>query len=147
MAKIIGLDLGTTTLGVAITDQTQRIVTGRPTIHFKAGNYHLALQQLVIIIEEVKPKTIVFGKPLHMDGRAGERVKSVERFANDLQKVAPQVKINFVDERLSTVEAHERMEMLAIPKKKWSERVDEFAAIIILENYLNRLKEHGNEQD
>ena len=145
MGRIIGLDLGTTTLGVALTNQNRSIVTGRPTIHFSPGNYYAALQKLLAIIQETNPEMVVFGKPLHMDGHPGERVQSVERFANDLQKVIPNLTIEFVDERLTTVEAQERMLNLAIPKKKWAERVDEFAAMIILESYLNKLKEPENE--
>ncbi|MGI6714402.1 MAG: Holliday junction resolvase RuvX [Bacilli bacterium] len=145
MGKILALDLGTKTLGVAITDKEQKFIFGRPTIRFQVGAEQSALHQLLTIIESEKPVLVIFGHPLHLDGRAGERVESVLRFSEKLQNACPELEITYIDERLTTFEAQARMRAEGLPLAKQEELVDQYAAKIILENYLLRIKENNYE--
>lgn len=138
MSKIIGLDLGTTTLGVAITDETRQFVFARAVIRFQPHFYLSARKQLIQLLELENVDTIVLGLPYNMDGSLGVRGESVKRFASDLQNEMPNLTIIFQDERLSSVEAHERLSKLGYNSKKQKTKVDMVAAQVILETYLQR---------
>lgn len=142
MSKIIGLDLGTVTLGIAITDENAQFVFGREVFRFKPGNYYLARTYLLDLVEKEKIERVVIGLPYNMDGTIGERGQSVMRFVEDLKKSKPDLIVDFQDERLSTVEAHERLALLGYNAKKQKDKVDMVAAQVILETYLKR----GNKQ-
>lgn len=141
MGKLLALDLGTKTLGVALTDREQKFIFGRPTICFPAGEEKKALKELLSLIELEKPEVVIFGLPLHIDGHEGDRVKSVYQFSEELKKACPNLEIAYIDERLTTLEAKARMEEEMIPKSKHKALIDQYAAKIILENYLLRVKE------
>ncbi|HKL83912.1 MAG TPA: Holliday junction resolvase RuvX [Bacilli bacterium] len=138
MSKIIGLDLGTTTVGIAITDEQQKFVFGREVYRFKARNYYAARTYIIELCRKEQVDLIVLGLPYNMDGSLGERGESVKRFASDLQKVEPNLMIEFQDERLSSVEAHERLLATGLKTIKHRETVDMVAAQVILETYLNK---------
>lgn len=136
MSKIIGLDLGTTTLGIAITDEEQKIVFGREIFRFKAKNYYAAREYVLELAKKEKVTTIVIGLPYNMDGTSGERGQSVKRFGDDLLKASPELLVEYQDERLSSVEAHERLSAMGIKTIKHKETIDMVAAQVILETYL-----------
>lgn len=136
MNKIIGLDLGTNTLGVALTDESQKFVFGREVFRFKPNNYYAARNYVLDLAKKEKTNEIVLGLPLNMDGTEGERASSVKRFANDLLKENPNLNIHLQDERLSTVEAHERLSNIGLSSLKIKEKIDMVAAQVILETYL-----------
>ncbi|MGE4341846.1 MAG: Holliday junction resolvase RuvX [Bacilli bacterium] len=138
MSKIIGLDLGTTTVGIAITDEQQKFVFGREVYRFKARNYYAARMYIIELCRKEQVDLIVLGLPYNMDGSLGQRGESVKRFASDLQKVEPSLMIEFQDERLSSVEAHERLSATGLKTIKHRETVDMVAAQVILETYLNK---------
>jgi len=136
MSKILGLDLGTTTLGVAITDEEQKFVFGREVFRFKSRNYYDARTYVLALVAKEKVETIVLGLPYNMDGSLGERGLSVKRFGADLLTSNEDLVIQYQDERLSTVEAHERLSAMGLKTIKHKEKIDMVAAQVILETYL-----------
>lgn len=140
MSKIIGLDLGTTTLGIAISDDSQKFVFGREIFRFKANNYYAARQYVLELVNKEDIDTIVIGLPLNMDGSEGERAISTRRFADDLLKMKKNLIIRFQDERLTSVEADERLIAQGYDNKKRKEKIDMVAAMVILETYLKARK-------
>lgn len=145
MDKILGLDLGTTTVGVAVGRPNDTFIFTRPVINFSKGNYRYARSEVLSLCEKERITTIVLGYPLNVDGREGERAKSVKRFKSDLLSECPNLEIILVDERYSTLEAEERLKRLGYKQAKIKELVDSEAAKIILETYFARLKEKEND--
>ena len=140
MSKIIGLDLGTTTLGIAISDDSQKFVFGREIFRFKVNNYYAARQYVLELVNKEDIDTIVIGLPLNMDGSEGERAISTRRFADDLLQMKKKLIIRFQDERLTSVEADERLIAQGYDNKKRKEKIDMVAAMVILETYLKARK-------
>lgn len=139
MEKYIGLDLGTTTLGIAISDELG-IVYGRENFTFERGNYKKAREHLLNLIHKENVKNIVIGLPLTLQGEEGVRVKSVYRFIEDLLKLDNNLNVFYQDERYTTIEAYERMDAMNMKKGNKENLIDMFSAIIILETYLGGLK-------
>lgn len=136
-APVLGLDLGSKTIGVAISDITRRIASPITTIARKKFTEDARL--LLAIAEERKAGLIVLGLPLNMDGSEGPRVQSTRAFARNLEKLTP-IPITYWDERLSTA-AVERMLIGAdASRARRAEVVDKLAAAYILQSALDTLK-------
>ena len=133
----LGLDYGDSRIGVSITDELGITVQGLETIHHN-GNDKLALKRLDEIMTQYKIDTIVIGMPLNMDGTQTQRVEVTNKFIHKLK--CNQLKIETIDERLTTVAAHKTMNYLNINKMKKRNIVDTISAVYILETYMNRLK-------
>ena len=135
----LGLDYGDSRIGVSITDELGITVQGLETIHHN-GNDKLALKRLEEIMNCYEIDTIVIGIPINMDGSKTQRVDVTNKFIHKLKCKFNQVKIEKVDERLTTVAAHKTMNYLNINKMKKRNIVDTISAVYILETYMNRLK-------
>ncbi len=135
----LGLDYGDSRIGVSITDELGITVQGLETIHHN-GNDKLALKRLDEIMDQYKIDTIVIGMPLNMDGTQTQRVEVTNKFIHKLKCKFNQLKIETIDERLTTVAAHKTMNYLNINKMKKRNIVDTISAVYILETYMNRLK-------
>lgn len=142
MDKVIGLDLGTVTLGIAISD-TLGFVHGVETFRFIKGQYSKARERVHQLVKETSIKEIALGYPLHMSGEEGERCLSTKRFMEDLLNEDPSLNINLVDERLTTVSAHKTLSELGVNHQKRKESVDRLAACEILDFYLRRKMNNG----
>lgn len=142
MKKYIGLDLGTTTLGISYSDEIG-IVYGYEDFAFERGNYKKAREHLLVVIKKLNINDIVIGLPLTINGEEQERAKSVRRFIDDLLKMNNNLNAFYQDERYSTIEAKERMDFLSFNSKKSKNLIDMFSAIVILETYLKENKENG----
>lgn len=142
--KFIGLDLGTKTLGIAISDELY-IAHGIENFTFKEGYYKKARDRLKEIILKNKVFNIVIGLPLQLDGQLGKRANSIKRFVEDFKKENQELEVNFYfqDERYSTMEAKERLENIGYNYKKVNDKIDMMSAVIILENFLKENK-YGN---
>ena len=103
MKRYIGLDLGTTTLGVSITDKTNTLVSPVKLIKFKSEDYDFALDELIKIAEEKKVKDFVLGLPKNMDNSLGFAANRSLNFKTMLEEKGFNVYLE--DERLTTVEA------------------------------------------
>lgn len=138
--RIMGLDYGSKTVGVALSDEL--LMTAQPfeTI-FRNGENKLrkTLARIVEIIEEKDVHLIVLGKPLHLNGTEGERVLRTQEFYESLQKRV-HIPIVWVDERLTSVEAKEILSESGIKKEDIKKYIDSVAASLILKDYMNRIE-------
>ena len=135
MEKYIGLDLGTTTLGVATSD-ILGFVHGVETFRFPKEAYSQARDYVHKLVEKTGIKNLVIGLPINMDGSQGFRADSSKRFKEDLLKEDPTLKIELVDERLTTVSAHKTLNQLNVSGQQRKGAVDRIAACEILDFYL-----------
>ena len=134
----LGIDYGDARVGVAITDELGIIVQGLETINHK-GNDKLVLKRLEEIFNQYKIDTIVIGLPINMNGTKTERVEVTEKFIHKLKCKFNKVKIEKIDERLTTVAAHKTMNFLNINKYKKKDIVDTISAVYILETYMKKM--------
>ena len=130
--KYLGLDLGTKTLGLAISNGT--IATALKTIHFDDLNDLIV--KLEKVIAEEKVDLLVLGLPKNMNNTIGPRAEATIEFKEKLEKL--NYKVVLQDERLSTVSAHNYMIEADLSRKKRKEKVDSLAATIILQAYLDK---------
>ena len=135
----LGIDYGDSRVGVAITDELGITAQGLETIHHN-GNDKVVLRRLEEILEQYQIDTIVIGLPLNMNGTKSERVEVTEKFIHKLKCKFNKVKIETVDERLTTVAAHKTMNYLNINKYEKRNIVDTISAVYILETYMNKIK-------
>ncbi len=135
--RIMGLDIGTKNIGVAVSDETGTIAQARGVV--KRENEKKAISRIKGIAEEYKVEEVVVGLPLNMNGTRGERAQDSEKFAKLLEKEL-KLPVKLWDERLSTKEAEDIMIMADISRKKRRKDLDKLAAQIILQNYLDSLK-------
>ena len=137
--RILGIYYGDARTGIAITDALNITAQGLETIH-NNGSDKIILKRLDEILEQYDIDTIVIGKPINMDGTSSERTEITERFIHKLKCKYNKLKIEIVDERLTTVAAHKTMNFLDINKNKKRNIVDTISAVYILETYLNKIK-------
>lgn len=137
--RILGIDYGDARTGVAITDALNITVQGLETIHNK-GSDKVILKRLDEILEKYEVNTIVIGKPINMNGTTSKRTEITEKFIHKLKCKYNKLKIETIDERLTTVAAHKTMNFLDVGKNKKRNIVDTISAVYILETYLNKIK-------
>ena len=137
--RILGIDYGDARVGIAITDELNITVQGLETIQ-RNGSDRIVLRRLDEILEKYEVDTIVVGMPLNMNGTVSERAKITQEFIHKLKCKYNKLKIDWIDERLTTVEAHKTMNFLDIKKNKKRNIVDTISAVYILETYLNKFK-------
>jgi putative Holliday junction resolvase len=143
MKKILGLDLGTTTLGIAQSD-ILGFVHGVETFRFPKNQYIVARQHVLKLLEDLEINDIALGLPLHLSGQMSEMANNVMRFRDDLLAANPKLEIALVDERLSSVSAHDTISARGMNHDQRKQNVDKIAACVILDTYI-RTKEfnHG----
>ena len=137
--RILGIDYGEARVGVAITDALNITAQGLETIK-RNGSDKTILRRLDEILEQYEVDTIVIGKPINMNGTPSARTEITEKFIHKLKCKYNKLKIEVVDERLTTVAAHKTMNFLNINKHKKRNIVDTISAVYILETYLNKIK-------
>lgn len=138
--RILGLDLGTRTLGLALSDVTETIATCYGTIRFEEANYEEALQKLETVITEEKIGKLVLGLPKNMNNSVGESALRTLHFKEMLEEKFG-LEVIMQDERLTTVEATSYLLASDISRKKRKTKVDGLAASIILQTYLDRKRD------
>jgi putative holliday junction resolvase len=138
--RIMALDYGSRTVGVAMTDPLGITVQPSETITRKQENHlRKTYSRIEEIVRECGVELIVIGLPLNMDGTEGERAVLCRQFgAKVLERTG--VKIEYQDERLTTVEADEVLDALEISRKDRKRHIDAIAASIILKDYMNGAK-------
>ncbi|MCI8545250.1 MAG: Holliday junction resolvase RuvX [Bacilli bacterium] len=137
--RYLGLDLGTRTLGISISDITATIANSYKTIRFNEGDYEVLIPELRNIIEEYNIEKIVLGFPKNMNNTIGERGITTLDFKEQIEKVL-NIEVIMQDERLSTVEATHYMVEADMSRKKRKKKIDSLAANIILQTYLDKMK-------
>ena len=133
---VLGLDLGSKTIGVAISDITRRIASPIETILRK--KFTEDAHRLLAIAEARKAGLIVLGLPLNMDGSEGPRAQSTRAFARNLARLTP-LPISFWDERLSTAAVQRMLIGADTSRARRAEIVDKLAAVYILQSALDSL--------
>ena len=135
--RYLGLDLGTTSLGLAISDKTNTITTPLKVLKFPKEEYAEVLKELEKIIQENAITDLVLGLPKNMDNSLGFAAQRSLNFAKILKDFA--VNVHLYDERLSTVEALNTLKSMGYKNLK-EKNVDAIAANIILESFLKGQK-------
>ncbi len=135
----LGIDYGDSRVGIAITDELQITAQGLETIHHN-GNDKIILKRLAELLESYAIDTFVIGMPINMNGTMTERVEVTEKFIHKLKCKFPKIKVETIDERLTTVEAHKTMNYLNINKNRKKEIVDTISAVYILETYIRKIE-------
>jgi putative holliday junction resolvase len=133
---LIGLDLGTKTIGVAASDPDRRLATGVETLQRKA--FKLDAARLLALAAERKAVGFVLGLPINMDGSEGPRAQSTRAFARNFAGLT-NLAIGLWDERLSTVAVERELIGMDVSRARRAEVIDEHAAIFILQGALDRL--------
>ena len=134
--KVLGLDLGSRTLGIAISDALGIIATGVETYRFEDDRYDLALNRVIEIVKEKKVNKVVLGYPKHMNGDIGEKAKLCEDFKAKVED-ATGLEVILVDERWTTKLAESRLLEADVSRKKRKKVIDKMAAVVILQSYLD----------
>ena len=138
--RVLGIDYGDARVGIAITDSLCITAQGLETIHF-GGNDKILLKRLDEILQNYSDiETIVVGMPINMKGEKTVRAEVTEKFIHKLKCKYNKIKIDYIDERLTTVAAHKTMNFLQVNKKDKKNIVDTISAVYILETYLNKIK-------
>jgi len=137
--RILGIDYGDARTGIALTDALNITAQGLETIH-NEGSDKVILRRLDEIIDQYNIEIIVVGKPINMDGTSSGRTEKTEKFIHKLKCKYNKLKIETIDERLTTVAAHKTMNFLDINKNKKRNIVDTISAVYILEKYLNKIR-------
>ncbi len=136
MSKVLGLDLGTRTLGIAISDNSRWYAHGLENFTFEPGNYKKALEHVIEICKKENIIEIALGLPLNMNGTMSERAESSMRFKGQLEELNPELKITMIDERWTTKIATNRLLEANLSRGKRKKVIDQQAAVVILESYL-----------
>ena len=139
---VLGLDLGTTTVGIAYSDALG-FVHGIETFRFDRNQYIVARKHVLEILDKMMINEVAIGLPLHLSGEMSEMAQNVLRFKEDLLKANPRLIINTVDERLTSVTANKSISEQGMNHKQRKDSVDRIAACIILDTYI-RMKENNH---
>jgi len=145
--RCLGLDLGSKTLGVATSDYTNTIATSLKTIFYKENDYESLIEELKRLVYDYEITDIILGLPKNMNNTLGERAEISLKFKEMIEKNID-VKVNLVDERLTTVISNNIMIEANVSRKKRKKKVDSIAAQLILQSYLDKInneRTHNNE--
>lgn len=136
--RLMGLDYGSKTVGVAVSDPLGLTAQAVETIQRKdEDNLKATISRMAALIETYGVEKLVLGLPVNMDTTAGERVAKTEKFKRRLEREFG-LEVVFEDERLSTAAAYRFMEDTSMTARKKKQSVDKMAAAIILQSYMDR---------
>ena len=138
MKRYLGIDLGTKTMGVSITDKANILVVPYQLITFKFEDYNDAKNKLLDIIIKEKITDIAIGLPKNMDGSLGFAAKRTMAFTDLLNN--ENIEIHYVDERLTTMESKRILHDNNIKEKDFKNKIDMASSVLILETYLRSIK-------
>ncbi|HHU70543.1 MAG TPA: Holliday junction resolvase RuvX [Clostridiales bacterium] len=144
--RIMGLDYGSVTVGVAISDELLLTAQGIEVIRRKHDNkLRQTLARIDELIKEYQVNKIVLGYPKHLNNTIGDKAKKVEEFADRLRGRTG-LEVILWDERLTTVAAHQVLDLGGLHYKDKAMVVDKIAAVIILQGYLDQCHFIKNEK-
>ena len=136
-ARLLGLDVGTKTIGLALSDVTRSVATPYDTI--RRGKFTADAKTIREVVEKNQVGALVIGLPLNLDGSEGPRAQSTRAFARNLAAHV-EVPMVFWDERLSTAAVERHLIEADVSRKRRAELVDRMAAAYILQGALERLR-------
>ncbi|MDR3264102.1 MAG: Holliday junction resolvase RuvX [Clostridiales bacterium] len=137
MSKKTGLDIGDVRIGVAVSDLLGLIANPRET--YTRQTPKKDAEYFKSFVEREGIDEMVLGLPVNMDGTSGERVKIVRAYGDMLQENIPGIKISYMDERLTTVQAERSLIASDMRRDKRKQVIDQVAACIILQSHLDKL--------
>ena len=137
MSRLIGIDPGTKTLGLALSDVTRTIAS--PLLTIIRTKFTRDIEQLLALVAEHKVAGLVLGLPANLDGSEGPRAQSARAFARNLNALSP-LPILLWDERLSTAAAERTLLAADQSRKRRAEVIDKMAATIIMQGALDRMQ-------
>ena len=140
--RSLGIDLGSKTVGLAMSDTTLTIASTYKTIFFKDEDYNSTINEIKDIIKEYNITKIILGLPKNMNNTLGERAEITLKYKELLEKSTDLPVIMF-DERLTSVISNSILIEADMSRKKRKKKVDSIAAQIILQDYLNKEKNNG----
>lgn len=136
--RILGLDVGTKTIGVAVSDAMGWTAQGIETIKIDEEKNDLGFDRIEELVKTNEVTTIVVGLPKNMNGSIGERGEACQHFGELLQEKL-NIKVVMWDERLSTMAAERLLISADVSRKKRKKVIDKMAAVVILQGYLDSL--------
>ena len=136
--KYLGLDLGSKTLGIAISDELGFLARALETYRFESDDYDSAVNYTIEVCNKNNVKTVVLGLPKHMNGDEGIRSQISYDFKAKIESKSD-IKVVLEDERLSTIMVDRAMISGNMRREKRKEKKDEMAAVVILQNYLDKM--------
>ena len=139
MSKILGLDLGTRTIGIAISDNLEMIASAVETYRLKENDFESAIKRVEEIVKQKDVKKIVLGFPKHMNGDVGDKALMCKDFGDKLKKLL-NIEVIMEDERWTTKLATNRLLEFDLSRNKRKKIIDSMAAVVILQNYLDANK-------
>ncbi|MDU5503717.1 MAG: Holliday junction resolvase RuvX [Anaerococcus vaginalis] len=134
MTRIMGIDLGDKTIGVALSDPF--FITAQAYITIKRKKTSLDIEKLVDIIDKKEVNLIVIGLPKNMNNTLGPQAMKVISFV-DLLKKATDIKIEYQDERMTTIQSEQVLNDMSVANKNKKKYIDKIAASFILQTYLD----------
>ena len=135
--RIMALDLGDSRIGIAFSDPMHIIANGYETYSRKKTDEDF--EHIVSLVKEKDVGIVVIGLPINMDGTMGERVDKSKEFGEKLKTLLPEnIKIDYMDERLTTVSAEKMLIDADVRRDKRKTVIDKIAATIILQSYLDK---------
>ncbi|UXR31553.1 Holliday junction resolvase RuvX [Staphylococcus simulans] len=137
--KIIGLDVGSKTVGVAVSDLMGWTAQGLDTLRINEEENELGIDRLAAIIKQEDADTVVIGLPKNMNNSIGFRCEASLKYKEALLEALPDLKVVMWDERLSTMAAERSLLEADVSRKKRSKVIDKMAAVFILQGYLDSL--------
>ena len=142
--RYLGIDLGSKTVGLAMSDETLTIASAYKTIFFNDEDYISTISDIMDVVKENQIKKIVMGLPKNMNNTIGERAQITLEYKKLLEK-ALDMEIIMMDERLTSVISNNVLIEADISRKKRKKKVDSLAAQVILQSYLDKEKQSGRE--
>lgn len=140
--RYLGIDLGSKTVGLAMSDTTLTIASTYKTIFFKDEDYRSTINEIKDIIKEYNIAKIILGLPKNMNNTLGERAEITLKY-KDLLEESTGLPVVMFDERLTSVISNSILIEADMSRKKRKKKVDSIAAQIILQDYLNKEKNNG----
>ena len=132
--RILGLDVGSRRIGIAVSDPLGLTAQGLPTLHRRNRRYdHSELRK---VVREYAVSEIVLGNPLRMSGQTGAQAEKMAAFAEQIKQELS-LPVHLWDERLSTAEAHRLLDETGIRDARRKEVIDKMAAVLILQSFLD----------
>lgn len=138
--KILGLDAGSKTVGIAISDLMGWTAQGLDTLRINEEQDDLGIDQLVKIIKDNQVGTVVIGLPKNMNNSIGFRGEASIKYKEKLQESIPSIDIVMWDERLSTMAAERSLLEADVSRQKRKKVIDKMAAVFILQGYLDSIQ-------
>ncbi|GAF65867.1 Holliday junction resolvase-like protein [Bacillus sp. TS-2] len=135
--RALGLDVGTKTIGVALSDELGWTAQGLVTLKRSEDDFDADLSSVSKLVQEHNVEVVVIGLPKNMNGTIGPSGEMCQSFADRLKQVNPEIDVKLWDERLTTVAAEKMLISADVSRKKRKKVIDKMAAVLILQGYLD----------